>query len=121
VRDHHRRRPEAARGVRVAREVDDVGAELALEIDQPVPGSRDVVPGLIHPLELVIAGEQREPGDGQRGLLLPRRERAAHRRERDLHPAGGERRRELDGVGEDTAQGIGCHQDSHPLAHVSPP
>jgi hypothetical protein len=110
VADDHDRHAPQQRRVRVGVEVDELGVDLRGELEQPRAGTLDLVPRIIHPLE-----RKRARMDAQvpRLACLLGRERGPHRRDRHLDVTLPERRRELERVRPDAADGVRAHQDAH--------
>jgi hypothetical protein len=109
VGDDEFRGAEADGAVRVGAEVDEVGALLLLERQQPAAGGGDVLPGILHPLQ-PVAALVHPPGQ-QPALLAP--QPRPHRRHHHLVPLRLQRRRQLGRVGEDAADRVGADQDLH--------
>ena len=110
--DHDGRHPPWQRRVREAVEVDQIGRERLLQLEEPGPGSVQIALGAWHPLEREPAMDQRQTVYCRgRELLLGCGRRAKHR-EHHLDVRSGEAARQLEGVMPDPADRVGGHQ--HP-------
>jgi hypothetical protein len=93
--------------------VDEVGTDFVGDLEQPVAGTLDVAPRVLHPLERVAAGVSAPHARPAQRRALVVRERRPHRDERELDGAVGKRVGKLQGVRPHSADGVGRHQDLH--------
>src|SRR5215204_2791984 len=105
--DHHRRIPWQGR-VRIPVEMNHGRFDLTGDIEQPLAGPLDVVPGIVHPLEPVWPVQQIKAGVTRLTALL-RAGGRPHHRDRHVHIPAPERGAKIDGVLPNAADGIGGH------------
>ncbi len=113
VRDHQRRRREGQGAKSELVQMNNIGLVLALQRQQPFAGAVHIVPGALHPLELVAAFVERQAVHAHQMRTLIGGQRCAHGCQRYTHTSFVQRLRKLHGVVPHAAECVGRHQ--HPL------
>src|SRR5579871_4181478 len=102
--------------MKIAIEMDDIGLQFLFDFEQPLPGSFEIVPGILHPLEFEIAFEEIGSGDsGELGALMTIGARP-HIRDRDLDTICAERTGQFNEAGPYSTDGVGRHEYALRLA-----
>ena len=114
---HHHRRLPRQRGLRVAVQVHDVGAEVPLQLQQPIPRAPNVLPRVLHPLQAVLALVDVNVVERLDLRPLVRPQRRPHGRQRDLDAVRAQRPRQLERVGPHAADRVCGEQELYHSSH----
>src|SRR5690242_4341237 len=92
--------------------MNDVWANLVLDIQQPLTRAVHVIPWIVHPLQSIVTLVHAKVANTERlHPLLPARV-GTHRCELNSEAMGGQSPGKLERVGPDASQCIGGHQDA---------
>ncbi len=108
--DNQMRLPPRQRPVGVAVQVDQVRVQIVFERKKPIAGTLDVVPRILHPLELETAFKNLNVGKAVNLPPLGGRDRSAHGCQRDLDAVRSQTSNQIETIRPNSADRIGGHQ-----------